>query len=112
MDTLPAAEKVTKPVSKSGRGGPRPNSGGRREGAGRKKGVPNKITGDVKAMILKALANKGGVEYLEEQADKNPVAFLTLIGKVLPMTLAGDPDAPIELRVTKVELVAPVHRTN
>ena len=40
-------------------------------------------------MILGALNNKGGVEYLERQADANPTAFLTLVGKVLPMTVAG-----------------------
>jgi hypothetical protein len=54
-------------------------------GKGRVKGVPNKVTAAVKDMILQALANKGGVEYLEKQADQNPVAFLTLVGKVLPL---------------------------
>lgn len=54
-------------------------------GKGRKKGVPNKTTAAVKDMILQALANKGGVKYLETQADKNPTAFLTLVGKVLPL---------------------------
>lgn len=71
--------------------------GGKREGSGRKKGVPNKLTGDVKAMILEALENKGGVSYLEKQADANPVAFLTLVGKVLPMTVQGDPDKPLSI---------------
>lgn len=54
-------------------------------GKGRPKGVPNKTTAAVKDMILQALANKGGVEYLERQADENPIAFLTLVGKVLPL---------------------------
>jgi hypothetical protein len=40
-------------------------------------------------MILGALNNKGGVDYLMKQADENPTAFLTLVGKVLPMTVAG-----------------------
>ena len=71
--------------------------GGKREGSGRKKGVPNKLTGDVRAMILEALENKGGVSYLEKQADANPVAFMTLVGKVLPMTLQGDPDKPLSI---------------
>lgn len=71
--------------------------GGKREGSGRKKGVPNKLTGDVKAMILEALENKGGVSYLEKQADANPVAFMTLVGKVLPLTVQGDPEQPLSI---------------
>lgn len=67
---------------------------------GRKKGTPNKLTGDLKDMILTALANKGGIRYLEKQADANPNAFLTLVGKVLPMTVAGDPDAPLKTTIT------------
>lgn len=54
-------------------------------GKGRPKGARNKTTAAVKDMILQALANKGGVEYLERQADENPTAFLTLVGKVLPL---------------------------
>lgn len=54
-------------------------------GPGRPKGVPNKTTTAVKDMILQALSNKGGVKYLEKQADQNPTAFLQLVGKVLPL---------------------------
>ena len=70
---------------------------------GRKKGTPNKLTADVKAMVLEALHNKGGVEYLERQAEANPTAFMTLVGKVLPLTVAGDKDAPLEV-VTRFKL--------
>lgn len=55
---------------------------------GRVKGTPNKMTAAVKDMILQALneAHKdGGVAYLKDQAAKNPTAFLTLVGKVLPL---------------------------
>lgn len=65
---------------------------------GRPKGVPNKITGTLKEMILGALDNAGGVEYLTRQADENPGAFMTLLGKVLPMTIAGDPQSPVVLK--------------
>lgn len=58
-------------------------------GKGRKKGVPNKITADVKAMVLAALDKAGGIDYLLQQSEKNPTAFLTLVGKVLPLTVAG-----------------------
>lgn len=70
------------------------------KGRGRPKGSPNKIGADVKAMILEALARKGGVTYLAEQADKNPTAFLTLVGKVLPMTVQGDPENPLMAGLT------------
>lgn len=54
-------------------------------GKGRVKGVPNKVTKAVKEMVLAALDKAGGEDYLLEQAGKNPTAFLTLVGKVLPL---------------------------
>lgn len=54
---------------------------------GRKIGTPNKISGDLKAMILQALEEAGGVEYLKQQAMSNDTSFNTLLGKVLPMTV-------------------------
>lgn len=75
---------------------------GERRG-GRKKGTPNKLTGDVKAMVLAALDRAGGIEYLLKQAENNPTAFMTLVGKVLPMTVAGDPNNPI-VTVTRFKL--------
>lgn len=78
-----------------------PGFGGktRTSGQGRPAGVPNKITADLKGMILGALHAKkgGGQKYLERQADANPAAFLTLVGKVLPTTLSNDPDHPFGL---------------
>ncbi len=63
---------------------------------GRPKGSKNKMPGQVKDMVLTALGNVGGVAYLERQADENPQAFMTLIGKVIPLQVAGDPDNPIK----------------
>lgn len=54
-------------------------------GKGRPKGAQNKLTKQVKEMILGALDDAGGQEYLARQADENPVAFMSLVGKVLPM---------------------------
>jgi len=64
---------------------------GQKTGGGSRKGVPNRVTGDVKAMILMALDKAGGDEYLLRQAASNPSAFLQLVGKVLPMqvTVSG-----------------------
>lgn len=71
-------------------------------GPGRPKGIPNKTTTALKEMILQALGEAhvgGGIEYLKKQAADNPTAFLSLVGKVLPMTVAGDPTAPLSLTV-------------
>ena len=79
-----------------------PNKGN--AGKGRPKGAVNKTTAAIKEMVVQALDNKGGVEYLEKQADENPTAFLTLVGKVLPLQVSGDPDHPLihEIRRTIV----------
>jgi hypothetical protein len=71
---------------------------------GRQKGTPNKVNAALKDMILSALDGAGGQAYLEEQAGKNPTAFLTLVGKVLPMQVTGEGGGPIEgvLRVEHV----------
>lgn len=77
-------------------------------GKGRKKGATNKVTRELKEMILEALDNAGGVEYLVGKANdpRTASAFLSLIGKVLPMQITGANGKPIET-VTRVELVAP-----
>ena len=60
-------------------------------GPGRPKGSQNKVTADLKGMILGALDAAGGVQYLTERAadPKTASAFLTLVGKTLPMTVKG-----------------------
>jgi hypothetical protein len=53
-------------------------------GKGRKLGTPNKISGSMKEMILGALEQAGGVDWLAKQANENPVAFMGLLSKLLP----------------------------
>jgi len=55
-------------------------------------------------MILGALSDAGGRSYLRGQAIDNPGPFLALIGKVLPTTLAGDPNAPVHITYSWLEL--------
>ena len=69
----------------------------RKKNGGRKKGTPNKTTAAVKDMVVTALHQVGGVEYLVAQANENPKAFLALVGKVLPLQLTGDGGGPLEL---------------
>jgi len=56
---------------------------GERRG-GRQAGTPNKVTNELKEMVLEALDRAGGVAYLKKQASANPAAFLSLVGKLLP----------------------------
>lgn len=72
---------------------------GQKSGPGRPKGTPNKVQQAVKEMITEALNRAGGVEYLVERANdpKTASAFLTLVGKVLPLQLTGDPKNPIAI---------------
>jgi hypothetical protein len=70
-------------------------------GKGRVKGVPNKLTGEVRAMVVKALDRAGGADYLLQQAQANPTAFLTLVGKLMPTKVEGDADAPVTIVVKR-----------
>ena len=67
--------------------------------SGKKKGTMNKVSASLKEMILASLDEVGGQAYLVEQAKNNPNAYITLIGKVLPTTLASDKDNPINVPV-------------
>lgn len=71
---------------------------GRPKTGGRAKGTTNKLTSDVKAMVLEALDKAGGAAYLLNQAQTNPNAFMTLVGKVLPLQLTGDPENPVTVQ--------------
>jgi hypothetical protein len=67
---------------------------------GSRKGIPNKVTSDLRSMVLQALSNAGGVDYLERQAKKkNPAAFLALVGKCIPK------DVNVTANVTLADLL-------
>lgn len=72
---------------------------GERRG-GRKKGVPNKITGDIRAAVQQAFDDAGGSEYLTGLAKSHPQVFCSLVGKIIPTKIEGD------LKVTLDQLVA------
>lgn len=71
---------------------------GRKTG-GRQKGTPNKVTATVRESILAAFDRVGGVDYLAAQAVANPQAFMTLLGKVLPMQITGEDGGPVRIEV-------------
>ncbi len=68
-----------------------PGSAAKRPPGGSRKGKPNKVTAELKDMILQALDEAGGVTYLLERArdPKTSAAFMSLVGKTLPMTVKG-----------------------
>ena len=71
------------------------------DGNGRPKGATNRITRELKEMILGALDSAGGEAYLAEQAEKNPGAFMTLIGKVLPMQVKATVDGSLIVAIER-----------
>lgn len=92
--------------------------------AGKPKGAVSKFNRDIKEMILTALEDVGGAQYLAQQAHANPVAFMGLVGKVLPLQLAGsdggalvvdfrwrDPD-PVSVTIDAVTPDTVSHETN
>lgn len=80
-------------------GGDTPSAFDAQKGKGRPKGALNKNTKALKDMILAALDKKGGIDYLVEQADANPTAFLTLVGKVLPLDVNNKHDGQVVAHV-------------
>jgi hypothetical protein len=78
-------------------------NGGTRPGAGRPKGSPNKISQSLKEMILASLDELGGKEYLKTLAIENSSAYSSLIGKVLPTTLAAPIPTAARCKLLSVE---------
>lgn len=88
---------------------------GQKSGPGRPKGTTNKVTKELKDMILGALDESGGVDYLVERANdpRTAAAFLGLVGKVLPMTVQGPaPDGSHTFTVSMPWLQQQVQKRN
>ena len=69
------------------------------KGHGRPKGTPNKVTTQVKEMILAALDDAGGQAYLAKQANKNAPAFMALLAKILPRDMVMELEADVRTAV-------------
>ena len=74
-------------------------------GKGRPKGARNKLTRDIREMIRAALNQAGGVSYLVKQAESNPTAFLTLVGKIIPAQINATVDKRDVTELTRDELL-------
>ncbi|MGO9770726.1 MAG: hypothetical protein ACLPSW_14465 [Roseiarcus sp.] len=90
-------------MSRSSENLARPGKGHRVPGSGRKPGVPNKFTRDVKEAIIQAANKAGGKEgltgFLAKQAAENPRAFLALLGKVIPLQIEANVGLTLEALV-------------
>lgn len=109
---------MTEPTTEVGGGSRKrasnPNRGskpGERRG-GRKKGTPNKLTRSFKEAIEVAFEQVGGAKYLVRMATEQPVAFMTLIGKVLPTQIEhSNPDGSLN-QPTKIIIAAADDRSD
>lgn len=79
---------------------------------GRIKGTPNKTTRVIKEAVIEAAAAchpDGMVGYLIQQAKDQPVAFLGLMGRVLPIQHTGEGGGPVKAEFT---IISGVPRAN
>lgn len=79
-------------------------------GPGRPKGIPNKLTKSIKEAIEVAFNGVGGAEYLMRQADENPQAFMTLLGKIIPAQIQNEitnPDGSLKPAVIHIVAASP-----
>lgn len=65
------------------------SKGGKREGAGRKAGVPNKISSTVKDNVIAVFDRLGGVDHMAEWATENPTQFYNIYSKLMPLQVNG-----------------------
>ena len=60
-------------------------------------------------MVHAALHEAGGVDYLVRQADENPVAFMSLLGRILPQRIESDaPLVPLSLEEERKQALAEI----
>jgi hypothetical protein len=97
MDALISGKESNKP---NGRGGARPNSG-------RPKGSLDKGNALIREMIVEALDEAGGIKYLTGVAASHPAAFLSLIGKVMPIQVTGEGGGPVQYQRVERVIVDP-----
>lgn len=87
MNSAPTPD-TSKKSTKFGKGNP-----------GKPKGAVNGTTRQLKTMIMQALDKAGGVDYLVQRAQdpKTASAFLTLVGKVLPLQMTGEDGGAVQV---------------
>ncbi len=74
------------------------NRGGKREGAGRPAGVPNKMSSSVKENVIEVFDAIGGVQNMAVWATENQTQFYNLYAKLLPHQLTGENGGPVRFQ--------------
>lgn len=72
-------------------------------GKGRPKGAVNKLTKTIREAVEVSFAQVGGADYLAQMAVEQPVAYMTLLGKIIPqqVEMSGKDGAAIQLEQVK-----------
>ena len=70
----------------------RPFQKGRKKTGGRRKGVQNRLTRDVKEAVINALERLGGEDWLVRLGRREARAFATLLGKTMPLQVNASRD--------------------
>lgn len=83
------------------------SKGGKREGAGRKAGVPNKISSTVKENVIAVFDELGGIDHMKMWAIDNPSQFYNIYAKILPTDVNNNVtgNTNMNLTVTLVKAV-------
>jgi hypothetical protein len=70
---------------------------------GRPKGAKTKVTQDIKEMIRLSIDDVGGRAYFARQAEENPVAYMGLVGKILPKEIDARVTGDVILQITSLD---------
>lgn len=78
------------------------SQGGKRIGAGRKKGVGNKQTVAVKQCLINAFEEMGGWQNLTKWGMENPTEFYKIWSKMIPHEVTGEEGGEIKVTLKKI----------
>lgn len=76
---------------------------GKKTGGGSRKGIPNKVTTEVREAIHQAFDQLGGATYLVKVGKKSPGTFCKLLGMTLPKDVKLDVGETLEQLLLKVQ---------
>ena len=72
----------------------------RQKVGGRAKGTPNKVTKAVKEALIESFDEVGGKDYLINMAREYPVAYMSLLGKIIPTEMKSTVEGGISVTIT------------
>ena len=67
---------------------------------GRPKGSPNRITTELREMVMAALEQEGGVELLRRWAREKPEVFSKLLVRCIPQAVRAEVDGDTRVQFT------------